>query len=226
MNDTTSIEDDFKRVMAAAKSNAIPAVNGLLSSEKIDEILKVGLAPADFVDAMGSLKPRMMYYDEEKFDADAAALYALTSDDDEDETDDLPESLTGDKRYRDFIAKWKKRNGTLSEFTALFLVDGVLHICRGVESWVEDFQNELNAIAVDVARAEEEQEREETFAEADQRKQRAKKLADHKLFDAPKSSHAKRCFLAEQLFPDVEREEISEIVELAENMAWYAKGSD
>jgi hypothetical protein len=211
-------------------SNAeIPVVQGTVDWDSMETNLKSYLEFDSFSRAIEALKPRALYLEAHQFDATERAETMLLSDEDQDDqNDDSDEfqNLRSRKDLSSFLARWEKRNGTTCGVTSVFQFDGILHICTETETWLEQFDSELSDL---MGKIDEEDSQRNLAVEEEQSseiKVKAKKLADHKLFDAPPRSHAKRIYLAERIFPGINQYEIGKIVELAENMAWYAKGAD
>lgn len=217
---------DLKRlrnsIEAAAKSANVVVVQGILVSGKLADVLQVRLEEADFLHALTALKPRVLYVLHQDFNAHDFAQFELSGEGEE----AIPESVLADQRIKNLIALWKKHDGEMCDLTSAFVSDSILHTLAESSSWKEEFDNQLSELLGSLAEEDDDQDAEESEEAVQKRKQMAKELADHPKFSAPKSSHAKRCYLAEQLFPDLDSEEIATIVELADNMAWYAKGAD
>jgi len=217
----------FTKIREAAKGIGATVVPSPLLVRKSEMVPSAILDCDGFVAAVVGIRPRAIYLAEEEFEAKEAVHAELMSelgggsDDDDDDEEGEDGGLLDLPSVRQLIRRRQKHDNSISSYTARFMVDGVLHFWGQTEDWYQTFDGELNLLVEELSASEEVRLRHNDAATRAVIVERAKVLAEHPLFKAPKATKAKRAYLASQLFPDSEDLDINRIVEEADNISWY-----
>jgi hypothetical protein len=207
--DLDKCADDIR---AAAHACGAMIVHSIINPENV---ATTRVDSADFPELIAHLRPRLVYLAPTQFDA-------------HEEADE--QVALGTASAKRFLEKWKAHKGQTCRMVIAVMADGVLHCVVETTDWLDDFEEEAEALAEAQREAlnaefERAQEAEARKAEAEEKKRLApyiKKLAADPRFLAPKISAPKRLTLAEALFPDLDRTTIRKVVDRAVNEHWLA----
>lgn len=223
MKSPTETDSLAQKLCLHAKDQGALIVRALLQSEKMDDALKAILSQSDFLAAISALKPKLIYLTEKPFDFEERLRSALIE---EFEIDD-PESVDLDpivekKECRSLQKKWATRKNEIYEYVAFFQGDGVLHIATATAEWDTDFVSDFSGIAESLREQVQTEGDADNLREASAIRDMAKALIEHPKYKAPKATKDRKQFLAEELFPDLDEETLSDVLLLAENLDWFA----
>lgn len=204
--------DQVRSVASASKAvlvdgfpaNATAAIHVTLDS---DEMLRL----------VGIVRPRLLYVHEEWFDCDAAIEDCLKNLGVEtgDDIDISPLSVL--KRHS------KAYNGKLCVAYIGFVTDSVLHLCLEESEWYTEFQIEVEDLSERLKAVLAENRNKSNLQVALEVKKKAKILVKNPAFNFNRAGREKRTYLAEELFPDSDWREISQIVDEATNIDFLNK---
>ncbi len=110
-------------------------------------------------------------------------------------------------------------------FDAVFLVGMIHNTFTEVADWIDAFHEDVEKGFAVYAETERERAEAARLAWREEVREKAKILSEHPLFGAPRSSKAKREYLAQQVFPKVKYDVLADILELADLLFWY-RGSN
>jgi len=187
-------------------------------------VVRAFLELSDFLKALTHVQPRLLYLDIKEFDAAEMAVEHSMQIRDDDEGDDYevhsrPFGETA--QFKALQRRWSANEGTVCSFRAIFIVDAVHNTCIEVSEWLDSFHEDVEKVWN--AYVEAERDRAAT-ARADRQEDiraKAKTLSEHPQFSAPKSSKAKREYVAHQIFPKTDYRDLGDILELADLLFWY-----
>lgn len=168
---------------------------------------------------MKHIRPRLIYVFSTSFDVrtETALIFDV-------EEDELDASL------KKFLAKWAAHNGGTCRLVLGVMCDGILHGIVETADWLDEFEEEAEALVDETRDAtreafDREREDEARRADAAEKKRLAphvKKLLADPRFDGPKTSLSKRIALAEILLPDLDPTTIRKVVDRADNQLWLS----
>lgn len=205
--------------LAAAEAKAL-LVDAIVSTTDRTTMPVIRLEPSDAIKAIQHLTPKVVCIYRSEFDLELELSNAVEEVLEEDgaggqEPDPAP--------IRKALKKWQSRNGETSSVIACFIVDGVFYSSISTPDWQDEF-DEHKTESIDAARralSDDAQSR-ETNTRAEIR-ERGAALAAHASFNAGRPSFDKRLFLAEQLFPDLDDQQLHEVTSYAEKQDWFTK---
>ena len=212
MTSSSDLDKTADAIRAAALQFDAMVVNSIVNPENA---ATTRVESAAFPQLIAHLRPRLVYLLPTPFDA-------------QQESDE--QVSLGSASAKRFLEKWKAYDGQTCRLVIAVMAEGVLHCVVETTDWLDDFEEEAEALAEAQREAlnaefERAQEAEARKAEAEEKKRLApyiKKLAADPRFLAPKISAPKRLTLAEALFPDLDRTTIRKIVDRAVNEHWLA----
>lgn len=180
--------------------------------------------PERMADLIRQTKPRLVITDPRPFDIDEAIEAALT-DDDDDENDEVGWDGAGAPQIdaESLRHRYQRHNGEIYQLFAGFVIDGALYGCFVHADWYDLFIEESLTLETE-GKAEALRTHHDLVSDNQALiREKAEILAKDPLFSAKRASFAKRCYLAERRFPDIDPQLLPEITERAENISWLAK---
>lgn len=218
MTESVDLDRIAAEVRVVAKECGALVVEVALSLET-NSVPVAAVAASEFCGLVRHIRPRLIYLVVASFDAGDDTEAALGTDE---------ESPHDSSHIKEFVSRWRYRDGQTSRVALGVMGDGVLHGLIEDADWISDFDSEIEALQEELAqfRAEREQKSREDGERklaAEQRKRLApfiKQLIADPRFSGPKVGIAKRTVLAEALFTELDRDTIRAIVERAENDHW------
>jgi hypothetical protein len=208
--ESVEIDKAIAEVRAAAGESGTLILETLLSLDGV-EIPTAAVPSTDYPSLIRHIKPKVIYLFVTTFDA-AEELEASLEDED---ALKMP-------RAKKLIADWRSRNGETSRMVVSAMCDGILHGILEEADWLSDFEEQVETLAAELEEMAEENERKMQAESQKKLSAKVKKLMADARFNGPKVGVAKRTTLAESLFPDLDRDTIRAIVELAEKERWLS----
>jgi hypothetical protein len=211
----SEIEIFANDVKSAGSAAHVAFVDGFPSNATA--AIHVTLDPGEILRLIAIIKPRLLYVHQEWFDYDAAVEECLT-DLGLETGDDLDISpLSALKRYG------KAYNGKLCLVYVGFVVENVLHLCLEESDWYSAFQDDVEELSERLKAVLVENRKKLNLKLALEVKRKAEILAKDPAFNFNRAGREKRTYLAEELFPDSDWSEISQIVDEATNIDFLNK---
>lgn len=211
-----SVEEALGTILRAAADAGAHVVEATLSLDDA-KVPVAGIDGEKLVALIRAVRPRIVYCASIPFDAGAQILNDLFG-------DDADEALLNRPRVKKLVAKWRPNDGQAAQGSAAVVVDGVVHGLVLDAPWYAEFEADIEAHGEETGRLRDERDR-RAEAEAQKRLDPFVKalLADPR-FSGPKVGRAKRLALAQDLFPDEDRQALAEAVDLAESRHWLSTG--
>lgn len=124
------------------------------------------------------------------------------------------------ERLHDAISEWDEHTGQLAVVNATWVADGVAHCWDALTPWYGEMLAALEAEVHAARSADRQQARTKRTEEASRLHAMAEQIAKHERF-LDVSNDAKRVFMAEQLYPEVEEDEAAIIAHRATLVYWW-----
>jgi hypothetical protein len=211
------LEDRFALVESTARESGSFIVTAVLPRE--DSVgYRVQMSLEQFLLLLSHCRPRVVYAFADEFDSRDSLLASLEV------SDDNEAVVTARPDVKSLMKQAARHNGQLGSFLAGFLVDGVLHTVFEQTEWLDEFETRADDIEVLLNNQRQQELSQSSAAETAKTREHAKKLCGHPKFNDGRPSREKREYLARSLFPELDRAEISRVVEEATNMSWLAGG--
>jgi hypothetical protein len=210
-----NLEKRLSRIEQAAEESSSFVVTSVLTSER-NETYRVSMDIEPFLALLAHTRPSVLYVFADKFDARQVleAWWEIDEDDAEDR------ALIAEPRVRQMTGQVSHFEGQIGTILASFFVGNVLHSCFEQTDWLTEFEREADALQTQLAEDRRRRENGDFAREEAESRRYAKSLCEHPKFNEGRPSREKRIYLAESLFPDLERGAILRIVEEAANMHW------
>lgn len=215
MTESADLDRMAKDVRAAAEACGAMVIEAILSVEAPAAVAVHGAA---FPCLVKHVRPRLIYVFSTSFDVRTETALIF------DVEDELDASL------KKFLAKWAAHNGETCRLVLGAMCDGILHGIVETADWLDEFEEEAEALVDETRDAirdtfDREREDEAKQADAAEKKRLAphvKKLLADPRFDGPKTSVSKRIAPAELLLPDLDPTTIRKVVDRADNQFWLS----
>jgi len=220
MNMDIDLAEQVRRVRNAASNAAVYIIQAPLLFDESDGYPTVILDSEGFVRALDKLHPRALYILEAQFDAATSIREQFESDDDGNEEDLSIDQNSNSAEFSAIVEKWEKHNGELYHYMTWFVIENVIHICIATNNWFHVFEDEVDRFGKEIESRETERQQLANAIAKNKIEEKARELASHPRFNAPRVSHAKRWYLARQIFPQIDESSLHAIVDEAENYSW------
>lgn len=187
--------------------------------------------PAAFLDIAATVGPSVLYVAATRFDLDAelwqevrTAGYRSVPDagDDAQSPSELPTDPACwlHRRLQERTAEWAGHDGEISGLHCVWMKDGVAHEFGPQADWLAAFRIALDEAAMDGEAVLEEERRLRSNKETTRLHDRAGEMARHPRY-AEATNDAKREYMAEQLFPELDPLDCRHVASLAALMYWW-----
>ncbi|MEA1834079.1 hypothetical protein U8607_18475 [Methylobacterium durans] len=219
-DDMTGDERDIDGMVATVCAAAAEAGSHVVEVVLTFNDAKIPVASIDannLAALIRAIRPRLVYCASIPFNAGDQVLTDLFG-------DDADEALLDRPRVKRLVAKWRSRDGHTAQASAVVVADGVMHGLLVEAPWYGEYEADVGAHSEETDQLRNERER-RIEAEAKKRLDPlVKRLMADTRFAGPKVGHSKRLALACELFPDEDRQVLSEVVDMAENRHWLTAG--
>ena len=212
MSEVFDLDTIITEVRAAAKKCGALIIEAALSVET-NAVPTAVISGSDFPGLIEHVRPRLIYLLVVPFDVVDELNGALEIE---------GENLLERPRIKKLASSWRHRDGQTCRVVLGIMCEGVFHGVVEEADWLSEFEKEAESIAEELERAREEHERKLQVEEKKRFAPLIKQLMADPRFSASKVGVAKRTALASALFPDLDRNTIRSIVELAETDHWLA----
>ncbi|MFM0002046.1 hypothetical protein PQR57_13540 [Paraburkholderia dipogonis] len=209
------LEERFTRIEKAAEESGSFVVTSVLANEG-NETYRISMELEPFVALLKHCRPPVLYVFADKFDARQTfeAWWEIDGEDAEDA------ALMAEPRVRQMIRQASRFESQIGTVLASFFVGNVLHSCFEQADWLTRFEEEAEELEAQLVEERRRRENGDLAREDTERRTYAKTLCEHPTFNEGRPSREKRIYLAESLFPDLDRMMILRIVDEAANMHW------
>lgn len=210
-----ALEERFARIEKAAEESGSFVVTSVIAGER-HETYRVSMELESFLALLKHCRPPVLYLFADKFDArETVETWWEIDEDDEDDAARMAEP-----RVREMIRKASRYEGQTGTVLASFFVGHVIHSCYEEAEWLTEFEEQADDLEEHLADDRRRMENGESAREDAERRRYAKTLCEHPKFNDGRPSREKRIYLAESLFPDLDRMMILRIVDEAASMHW------
>lgn len=219
-----SSDSDFEKFAESVKAVAAE-VGALVVTAYLEIADKSGVPQAvldlnELIAVARHIEPKVLYFIERDFEFES-------------EIGDLKDSLGIDDelsdRHGDMEAleklrkKWRKHDGKRCLAYAAFMADGAVVTSMSRPTWRDEFWAEVESLEEGARNALDEERSEFRRRDSADVREKVAILVNHASFNAGRTSFDKRVFLAEQLFPDLDPDQLQAITRRAENLDWLNK---
>jgi hypothetical protein len=181
-------------------------------------LAQVQLDVEEMLRLVSVLKPQLLYLQEQWFDA-ASEIADCSEGLEVDGADEIDISPLSILRKRNKIY-----DGSLCLVCVGFVVNSVLHFTVDEPEWYTEFQTDLEQQVERLKVIQLENLKNSNLNSALEIKRKASVLAKHPAFNFNRPSRDKRTYLAEEIFPECNYAEISQIVDEATHIDWRNQG--
>jgi hypothetical protein len=196
-----------------------------------DKVPTAFLEPDDFIGLFHRSAARVVYVMERRFGAEIMAMDQIEENesgiiDTADFEDDVKQYVGTTPEFQSLVTRWTNYDDLLCSVTAVFMMDGIMHIIIRNEAWLSEFEEDADRILETLQQHLDDRRQKDQEMARREMVAKARTLANHPQFSAAQPSVAKQEALARLVFPEAEDWLVKQIVNEAAALVWLQQDGE
>ncbi len=219
-----SLPDAVTEVRNVSASVQSKMLDICLDPEEIHGTTSVRVSHCELVDLIQHIKPKVVFFFCPHFSASQEAMEFLVPEaDDEGDNEfelDRRKQIENDLKFKSLVKRYRQFRGEFSFLLSSFIDNQIAFYSYDAAPWFQEFWQDLDQYKQRLNDERLERFEDENLQETKAIESAVTQLLNDPRFVAPRTSRAKRLYLAENLFPEMFESQRQKVVERAELKLW------